>query len=134
MKKLKARTLSERMARIRKTNTKPELVVRRLLHRLGYRFRLYSKDLPGSPDIVFSRRQKVIFVHGCFWHRHNCSLGLRTPKANQHYWVPKLARNKERDSLTLRRLAELGWDVEIVWECEVADIDALATRLLAFLH
>src|SRR4029077_11689838 len=87
-------TISERMARIRKVDTKPELIVRRLLHSLGYRYRLHRTDLPGNPDIVFPSRRKVVFVHGCFWHQHNCKLGAKMPKARPEYWGPKLERNK----------------------------------------
>jgi DNA mismatch endonuclease (patch repair protein) len=91
-------TLSERTARIKKTDTKPELAVRGLLHSLGYRYRVHRRDLPGNPDIVFPSRRKVIFVHGCFWHRHDCRLGAKVPSARPEYWMPKLEGNRQRDA------------------------------------
>lgn len=110
--------LSARMRRIRKTNTKPEMIVRRLAHRLGYRYRLHRRDLPGTPDLVFPRLRKVILVHGCFWHQHDCTLGNKQPSVNPDYWLPKLARNVERDNLAHARLQEMGWNVLVIWECE----------------
>jgi DNA mismatch endonuclease (patch repair protein) len=107
---------SENMSRIRSKDTAPELAVRRLLHSLGYRYRLHHKDLPGKPDIVFSVRRKVIFVHGCYWHAHGCKVA-HTPKSNEAYWSPKLRRNVERDALNRARLAELGWRSFVIWEC-----------------
>src|SRR5262245_52031392 len=126
-------SLSERMARIRKVDTKPELVVRKLLHRLGFRFRLYRRELPGNPDIAFPGRKKVILVHGCFWHRHNCPWGRKVPASNRQYWVPKLRRNRARDKRNLAKLEALGWVPLTVWECELSDADALAARLVRFL-
>jgi len=122
-----------RMARIRKADTKPEIVVRRLSHRLGYRFRLHRRDLPGTPDLVFPSKRKVIFVHGCFWHQHNCQLGGRRPQTRQEYWGPKLDRNVARDKGVREELARLGWGVLVIWECETRDLPALATRLTGFL-
>lgn len=122
---------TEMMRRIRGQNTRPELTVRRLLHGLGYRFRLHRRDLPGTPDIVFPARRAVILVHGCFWHQHWCRLG-RVPKGNQAYWIPKLARNVEHDKKVRRGLRKLGWRTLIVWECEVARY-TLASRLQRFL-
>ena len=111
------------------------MLVRRLLHRAGYRYRLHGKKLPGKPDIVFSARRKVIFVHGCFWHQHDASACLdgRRPKSNTGYWHPKLARNVERDAEHVECLKQAGWTVLTVWECEVKDEDALASRLASFL-
>lgn len=125
--------IRQRMARIRKTDTKPELVVRRLCHALGYRFRLHRRDLPGRPDLAFIGRRKVIFVHGCFWHQHDCPLGKRRPKTRHEYWLPKLARNVERDELACRDLELLGWGVLIIWECETNDLNELTNRVLGFL-
>src|SRR5262245_38228575 len=112
-------SLSERMARITKTNTKPEKLVRSLAHGLGFRFRLHRKDLPGTPDLVFPRLRKVVFVHGCFWHRHTCKDGRKLPNGNHDYWGPKLARNVARDAQHVARLSELGWASLILWECEL---------------
>jgi DNA mismatch endonuclease (patch repair protein) len=127
-------SLSERMARIRKVDTKPELVVRKLLHAHGFRFRLHRRDLPGNPDIVLPGRKKVIFVHGCFWHRHDCPDGTKVPRSNPGYWIPKLGRNKTRDVDNLRKLQELGWGVLTLWECELADSEAVTDRLAQFLE
>ena len=125
--------LSAHMRRIRKTDTKPELAVRRLAHDMGYRYRLHRRDLPGTPDLVFPGRHKVIFVHGCFWHQHDCRLGQKQPSANPDYWLPKLARNVERDAENQTRLAQLGWEALIVWECEIKDTRGLRDRIRAFL-
>lgn len=122
------------MQRVRSQDTKPELFVRRLLHSLGYRYRLRCADLPGKPDIVFTKRRKVIFVHGCFWHGHNCKAGNKQPKTNSGYWLSKLAKNRLRDSVHQAQLRENQWQVLVVWECEVKNPDALRTRLLAFLE
>lgn len=123
------------MARIRSRDTRPELIVRNLAHRLGYRFRLHRRDLPGSPDLVFPSRRKVIFVHGCFWHRHDCPLGRKTPSARPEYWLPKLERNQRRDAAALEQIASLGWSPLVIWECELKQMleDELADRLHAFL-
>jgi DNA mismatch endonuclease, patch repair protein len=126
---------SRRMSAVRGRNTKPELMVRRLAHRLGYRFRLHRKGLPGRPDMVFSGRRKVVFVHGCFWHRHpdpTCALA-RLPKSRLEFWVPKLESNRARDQMTEARLAAMGWGVLTLWECQLRDPDAVAARLLDFL-
>lgn len=125
--------MSERMARITKTNTKPEMLVRSLAHRLGYRFRLHRKELPGNPDLVFPRSQKVVFVHGCFWHRHTCKDGQKLPKGNVDYWAPKLARNAARDARQEAQLVELGWEVLTIWECELRDVQRVKERLDRFL-
>ncbi|RQZ75946.1 DNA mismatch endonuclease Vsr [Burkholderia glumae] len=124
---------SERMSRIKGSNTKPELIVRSLIHRMGYRYRLHGKRLPGRPDLVFSKRRKVIFVHGCFWHRHEGCRLARLPKSRLDFWRPKLEANAERDKEVERRLSELGWKVLTIWECEVKDEVALTLRVRAFL-
>lgn len=127
-------TQSERMACIRKVDTKPELLVRGLLHRLGFRYRLHRRDLPGTPDLVFPARRKIIFVHGCFWHRHDCNNGRKLPSGRHNYWVPKLSRNVERHARDSARLRELGWNVFVVWECELVDMGRLERDLLSFLR
>ena len=109
------------------------MLVRKLLHGMGFRFRLHRKDLPGSPDLVFARLRKVIFVHGCFWHRHLGCKFAYTPKSNTQFWLDKLETNKRRDSLALDALEALGWEVLIIWECEVANLPALTQRLTSFL-
>ncbi|MBP5509723.1 MAG: DNA mismatch endonuclease Vsr [Kiritimatiellae bacterium] len=121
------------MAHNKSKDTGPEMAVRRLLFALGFRYRLHAKELPGKPDIVFRKQRKVIFVHGCFWHGHNCTTAGRVPKANGAFWRKKFARNKERDAKTLRLLWETGWEVLVVWECETKDTDHLRNRLLDFL-
>lgn len=113
-------TLTERMRCIRKTDTKPEMIVRRMLHAMGYRYRLHDKRLPGHPDIVLPRHRKVIFVHGCFWHRHDCPDGRKLPRSKPEYWAPKLERNRARDARHIAELRELGWNVLVVWECKIA--------------
>ena len=121
------------MSRVRGKDTGTEKVVRSLIHRLGYRFRLYTRDLPGSPDIVFPSRRKVIFVHGCFWHGHGCPRGKRMPAANAEYWGQKIARNKLRDRRNRQRLRRLGWDPLIIWECKVKQLDTLKKQIESFL-
>jgi DNA mismatch endonuclease (patch repair protein) len=124
---------SAHMRRIRKVDTKPELVVRRVAHRLGYRFRLHRRDLPGTPDLVFPRLRKLILVHGCFWHQHpGCGLA-RAPKSRLDYWLPKLQRNQERDAEAAAALKRLGWDVLVLWECEAAAEEDIAPRMAMFL-
>lgn len=113
--------LSERMRRIRSVDTKPELVVRRIAHSMGYRFRLHRRDLPGTPDLVFPSRRKAVLVHGCFWHQHDCALGRKQPSTNQQYWLPKLVRNVGRDAVVNEELARMGWSILIIWECETRD-------------
>lgn len=124
---------SATMRAVRSRDTKPEMLVRCAAHALGYRFRLHRKDLPGSPDLVFPSRKKVIFVHGCFWHGHDCARGARQPKTNAEYWTAKIARNVARDERARAELAVLGWDVLTVWECELKrrgqPISALRTFL-----
>ena len=126
---------SERMSRVRARDTGPELLVRRLAHGLGYRYRLHRKDLPGKPDLVFPARRKVILVHGCFWHRPPdpaCKLA-RMPKSRLEFWEPKFARNRARDEKVLEQLAESGWTVLTLWECELGDRSQVATRIREFL-
>ena len=125
---------SERMGRVRAKDTKPELVVRKLTHRMGFRYRLHVRKLPGNPDLVFSGRRKVIFVHGCFWHRHGSRCPLtRWPKSKLGFWKPKLEQNRKRDQRNRRKLRQLGWDVLVVWECQLKDETALGERLRSFL-
>ena len=121
------------MARIGSADTSPELAVRRLLHRLGYRFRLHRRSLPGTPDLCFPARRKAIFVHGCFWHRHEGCRRTTTPKTRTAFWKDKFRKNVERDGANLRDLRGLGWSVMIVWECETSDLGELALRLAGFL-
>ncbi len=124
---------SERMGRVKGADTKPEMVVRRLVHAMGYRYRLHSRDLPGKPDIVFRRKKKVIFVHGCFWHRHpGCKLA-RIPKSRLDFWVPKLEGNRERDIRNQGTLRRMGWRVLVIWECEIGDRGELGNRIEEFL-
>jgi len=121
------------MSRIRKTGSKPEVTVRQLAHRLGYRFRINRRDLPGTPDIVFPSRRKTIFVHGCFWHQHEgCHLANK-PRTRIEYWLPKLARNVQRDMQASEALRKLGWEVLVIWECEVKEHETLTGRLRDFL-
>ena len=119
------------MQAVKSSDTKPELIVRRCLYRMGYRYRLHRKDLPGKPDIAFIARRKAIFVHGCFWHRHGCRKG-HLPKSRLEYWRPKLEANVIRDQAKIDELKSLGWRSLVVWQCELADKDALATRLQDF--
>lgn len=121
---------SATMRAVKSRDTKPEMLVRRAAHALGYRFRLHRKDLPGSPDLVFPSRKKVIFVHGCFWHGHDCARGARMPKTNAEYWRAKMAGNVARDERVRAELAALGWEVLTVWECELKDADVLRERVI----
>lgn len=123
------------MSRVRGRDTKPEMLVRRLTHGIGYRYRLHRRGLPGSPDLVFPSRMKVIFVHGCFWHQHldpGCKLA-RLPKSKLDFWGPKLETNRERDARNLVLLAELGWDVLVIWECQTKNREELQARIGEFL-
>jgi len=117
------------MRRVRSVDTQPEIEVRSLLHRLGFRFRLHRKDLPGKPDIVLPKHRAVVFVHGCFWHRHRGCKRASTPATRRDYWLPKFERNVARDRKNRRDLRRLGWNVVVVWECEIAALDRLARRL-----
>lgn len=121
------------MGAIRGTNTKPELIVRRITHALGRRFRLHRKDLPGRPDLVFPRLRRVILVHGCFWHVHDCRYGRVAPSTNAEFWAGKRESNVARDARNLEALREAGWSVLVVWECETRDVERLTTVLKRFL-
>lgn len=124
---------SSLMGRIRGKDTKPEMAVRRLAHRLGFRFRLHRRDLPGSPDLVFPGPQKVVFVHGCFWHRHpGCRLAYE-PKSNKAFWRKKFAANVTRDEKALADLKAQGWNPLVIWECEAKDAELVVSRLSAHL-
>lgn len=125
---------SERMARIRGKDTAVELQVRLLVHSMGYRYRLHRKDLPGTPDMVFSSRRAVIFVHGCFWHRHEGCKLARLPKSRLEFWGPKLEANRLRDQVKQAELSRLGWRVLVIWECELKDVSALSGKLVDFLE
>ena len=120
------------MRSVRTKNTGPEILVRRKLHALGYRFRLHRKDLPGKPDIVLPVRRKAIFVHGCFWHGHDCPKG-RLPKSKLEYWEPKIKANIERDRKRLAELRTLGWSVLVLWQCQIVQQNLLESKLLRFL-
>ena len=127
---------SERMSRIRGADTKPEMQVRKLVHGMGHRYRLHQRDLPGKPDLVFRTRRKVMFVHGCFWHRHpdpNCPLA-RLPKSRRDFWLPKLEGNQERDLRNQAVLSKLGWEVLVIWECQLRDMELLKDRVREFLR
>ena len=119
------------MSRIRAKDTRPEMVVRRLLHRMGLRFRLHRRDLPGCPDIVLARHGAVVFVHGCFWHRHAGCVRTTNPKSNAPFWRTKFRENRIRDRRVQRQLSREGWRVVVVWECETTDIETLQRRLRA---
>lgn len=121
------------MAQVKGRDTNPELIVRSLVHRLGYRFRLHVDWLPGRPDVVFSSRRKALFVHGCFWHHHTKCPGARIPKSRVGFWSSKIMANKARDRRNLAALTRQGWKYLVVWECEVRDIDSLAGRIIQFL-
>lgn len=125
---------SAQMRRVRARNTKPEMLVRRTLHGLGYRYRLHARDLPGTPDIVLRPRKSAIFVHGCFWHRHKGCKLARMPKSRIDFWETKLEANRTRDARHMNELHDLGWRVMVVWECETGDAKALAERLTGFLE
>ena len=121
------------MRRVKGRGTTPELIVRRLIWSLGGRYRLNRGDLPGKPDIVLAGRRLAVLVHGCFWHGHDCARGARVPKANRGYWTGKIGRNRARDIDTRAKLEALGWRVEVVWECDLKDVEALERRLAVLL-
>jgi DNA mismatch endonuclease, patch repair protein len=121
------------MRAVKGVDTAPEMTVRRMAHALGFRFRLHRKDLPGKPDLVFPRLRKVIFVHGCFWHGHDCARGARPPKANADYWRAKIARNASRDAANMRSLKAAGWRACVVWECDLRKLEKVRRRLIRFL-
>lgn len=122
------------MSRVRGRDTGPELSVRRMLHAMGYRYRLHCPTLPGRPDLVFASRRAVVFVHGCFWHGHGCKRGARMPATRSDYWTAKIAGNVARDRRNLDALAAAGWRAAAVWECELRDAEAVRARLVAFLQ
>ena len=117
------------MALVRGKDTKPEIAIRRMIHAMGYRYRLHRRDLPGKPDLVFPSRRKVIFVNGCFWHQHSCLRGSRIPSSNRDYWLCKLRRNRERDVVNLKRLKALGWSPIVVWECQLKNLSRVMGKL-----
>lgn len=121
------------MARIRSKNTTPERILRSILWSLGYRYRIHSKTLPGKPDIVFKKRNKLIFVNGCFWHQHSGCGHSRIPDSNKDYWLPKLMLNIERDARNIAELEALGWDVKVVWECQLKNLESIKADLIQFL-
>jgi len=124
---------SQRMALIRARDTKVEMVVRRLVHKMGYRYRLYYQKLPGKPDLAFPVRHKVIFIHGCFWHGHKGCAKFRLPKSRLKYWLPKIRRNQQRDKDCIEKLQHSNWSVLIIWECELPALPSLAVRIKKFL-
>ena len=124
---------SEIMKKIRGKDTTPELIVRKLVYSLGYRYRLHGRKLPGKPDLVFSGRKKVIFVHGCFWHYHNCKKG-KPPKSNVDYWLPKLKENSRRDTRNQKLITASGWEFLVIWQCQIRDMTGLKEKIIAFLE
>jgi DNA mismatch endonuclease, patch repair protein len=133
--KISRKRRSANMAAIRAKNTKPEVIIRSLIHKMGYRFRLHRRDLPGCPDIVLPGRKKIVFVHGCFWHQHpdkNCK-DARLPKSRPEYWLPKLERNQKRDAEALAALRKDGWKCFTIWECETRKESAALKRMSKFL-
>lgn len=123
---------SANMRQIRSRDMRPEVTVRRIVHAMGYRYRLHRRDLPGKPDLVFGPRRAVIFVHGCFWHQHDCRDG-HSPRSNTGYWGEKLSRNVERDAAHTATLQAMGWRVLVIWECQVRDQDAVGRAVAGFL-
>lgn len=121
------------MQAVRSQNTGPEMLVRKLVYGMGYRYRLYRKELPGKPDLVFGRRKKVIFVHGCFWHGHGCRIG-KAPKSSLNFWLPKLRRNQERDKSNEEKLGTLGWIAMVIWQCEIMDLNGVKDKISSFLE
>jgi DNA mismatch endonuclease (patch repair protein) len=121
------------MRQVKSLDTTPERTVRSMLHKLGFRYRLHRKDLPGKPDLVFPSRRKIVFVHGCFWHGHTCKRGARVPHTHREYWERKIAANSRRDAENLAQLEMAGWQPMVVWECELRDLPALQAKLTDFL-
>lgn len=124
---------SKIMKSIKSKDTFPEIALRKLVFSLGYRYRLYGKDLPGKPDLVFRSKRKIIFLHGCFWHQHSRCRDGHIPDSNKDYWVPKLNRTKIRDQSNIRRLRADGWKVLVVWECELKKLEKLSNKIVLFL-
>jgi DNA mismatch endonuclease, patch repair protein len=134
MDRLSPERRSENMRNIRGQNTSPELAVRKLCREIGFSgYRIHRKELPGKPDIVWLGRKQAIFVHGCFWHGHDCPEGIRKPKSNRSYWIPKIKRNQQRDAENIRSLHAAGWNVLVIWECEIPEQRYLCQKLLKFL-
>jgi DNA mismatch endonuclease, patch repair protein len=129
-----AASISARMAKVRQKGTAPELVVRRLVHGMRYRYRLHRKDLPGKPDLVFPSRRKVIFVHGCFWHGHHCRAGRNRPASNRAYWEAKLNGNHQRDAKNVVALEAAGWKILVLWECQIKNRLETIERIRHFLN
>lgn len=125
---------SQIMSHVGGKNTKPELIVRSILHRMGYRFRLHRRDLPGKPDITFPKYKKVIFIHGCFWHGHEGCPKSKRPDTNKEFWNKKLDKNIARDKINMEKIKELGWDVLVVWTCELKNMDTLKDKIVSFLE
>lgn len=121
------------MQAVKSKDTAPEMIVRRLLHARGYRYRLHRRDLPGCPDLVFVSLRKAIFIHGCFWHGHHCARGARVPKTNTSYWTAKIERNRRRGAVAARQLRTDGWSLLVIWECEIKRRTSLIRRLCTFL-
>lgn len=134
MDNLSAEARSKTMAAVRSKNTTPEIRVRRMLHSLGYRFRIHCATLPGKPDLAFASRKKAVFVHGCFWHRHRNCKHATTPQIHSEYWLKKFTANTSRDRAALRSLRRLGWQATIVWECQLKQPGKVAQRLVRFLQ
>jgi len=134
MDNLTKRQRSYCMSRIRSKDSQPELIVRKIIHSLGYRFRLHRRDLPGCPDIVLPRHMKIIFVHGCFWHKHNCRHGRVMPKTNKKYWQEKRKGNVERFKKNMTKLKRLGWKVLVIWECQTKKPEKIINKLSEFLR
>lgn len=124
----------QNMRAVGQRDTKPEIIVRKTLHRFGYRFRLYNKKLPGTPDIVLSKHKACIFVHGCFWHHHPGCKRATIPKSNTEFWRNKIEGNVSRDKANLAKLSKLGWQTLVIWECQTKDIEELEATLVAFLR
>jgi DNA mismatch endonuclease (patch repair protein) len=134
MGKTPSETRSNTMRAVKSRDTKPEMIVRRMVYAMGKRYRLHRDDLPGKPDLTFPRLRKIIFVHGCFWHGHDCKRGARQPKDNADYWSKKISRNRERDARSLEALKILGWCVLTIWECETRNQPLLNEKLKTFLN
>lgn len=132
--KVSAEVRSRIMAHVRSKDTKPEMMVRKLLHRLGYRYRLHRPDLPGRPDLTFASKRKVVFVNGCFWHNHEDCSNVRLPSSNRDYWLAKLERNSDRDKRNLTLLTKNGWTPMTVWECELGNLEVVGKSLIEFLE
>ncbi|HUY80774.1 MAG TPA: very short patch repair endonuclease [Acidobacteriaceae bacterium] len=129
-----AQTRSRIMREVKSKDTTPELIVRRMVYAMGYRYRLHRKDLPGKPDLVFPKSHKALFVHGCFWHGHDCARGSRMPKTNTEYWRKKIGRNRIRDAANIAALKSEKWKVAVIWECELKELLRIQKRLARFLR